>query len=136
MPAIRLEQRELLIRKSLNMLRELMVTPPERLQRVRSHRSGVKLPESISASIFSRAFSCFPPEEKSFSISSSQASLSRRAMLAANFANSFDDNWSTAFSISARLTQKTLTDEGDARNARGIRTAAKHAMRATLGPRI
>jgi hypothetical protein len=35
------------------------------------------LPESISASIFASAFSCFPPGEKSSSISCSQATLSR-----------------------------------------------------------
>ena len=63
----------------------------------------MKFPESISASIFSSAFSCFPPGLKSSSSSLSQASLSRRAMWAANFVNSFGGNWSIAFSISARL---------------------------------
>ena len=63
----------------------------------------MKFPESISASTFSSAFSCFPPGLKSSSSSLSQASLSRRAMWAANFVNSFGGNWSIAFSISARL---------------------------------
>src|SRR5262249_10334565 len=71
--------------------------------RVRDHGSGVKSPASISASIFSSAFSCLPPEEKSSSISLSQAILSRRAMCAANFAKSPGDNLSTASSISVRL---------------------------------
>src|SRR6266568_4128133 len=66
----------------------------------------MKLPESISASILSSAFSCFPPGEKSSSSSSSQASLSRLAMYAANLVNSSGDNASTAFSISARLMKK------------------------------
>src|SRR5881296_2199765 len=106
MPWIFLEQREIFIGKLLNMLRELLVAFPERRQRMGDHGNGVKLPASISASIFSSAFSCLPPGEKSFSISLSQASLSRRAMCAANFARSSGDNLSTASSISARLIHK------------------------------
>jgi hypothetical protein len=64
-PRIRLKQSELLISELLNAHWKLFVG----LQRMGSHGSGVKLPESISASIFPSAFSCFPPGEKSSSIS-------------------------------------------------------------------
>jgi len=106
MSRIGFEQNEIFIGELLNMHRELLVAFPESRQRVWRHGSGVKLPESISASIFSTAFSCFPPGEKFSSSSSSQASLSRRAMYAANLVNSSGGNASTAFSISARLMKK------------------------------
>jgi len=85
---------------------ELLITFPEGRQRLRSRGRGLKLPASISASIFSSAFSCLPPGEKSSSISLSQAILSQRAMCAANFASSTADNLSTASSSSARLITK------------------------------
>src|SRR5438876_10117707 len=103
MSRVLVEQREIFIGQLLDVLRELFIAFPERGQRVRRHGSGVKLPASISASIFLSAFSCLPPGEKSSSISLSQASWSRRAMCAANFVRSSGDNLSTASSISARL---------------------------------
>jgi hypothetical protein len=69
MPGIRLKQSEIFICKLLDIRGQRIVASPERLQRMSSHGSGAKLPESISASIFSSVFSCFPPGEKSSSIS-------------------------------------------------------------------
>jgi hypothetical protein len=64
MSRIPLEQREILIGKLLNMFWKPLIAFPESRQRMRGHGSGVKLPASISASIFSSAFSCLPPGEK------------------------------------------------------------------------
>lgn len=63
------EESEVLVGEILNFLREPMIALPERRKRVRPHGNGVKLPASISASILSRAAACFPPGEKSRSIS-------------------------------------------------------------------
>src|SRR5436853_7211427 len=103
MLGICLEQGEIFIGQRLYVLRESLVVFRKRRQRMGVHGNGVKLPASISRSIFSSIFSCLPPGEKSSSISLSQASLSRRAMCAANFASSLGGNLSTASSISARL---------------------------------
>src|SRR6266481_7806890 len=110
MLGIFLEQREIFTGYLLDVLRESLVVFPKRRQRMGAHGSGVKLPASISASIFSNAFACLPSGEKSSSISLSQASLSRRAMCAANFASSLGDNLSTASSISARLTLESMSE--------------------------
>src|SRR4029453_11353872 len=92
MSRIPLEQREIFIGKLLDMLWKPLITFPERRQRMRDHGRGVKLPASISASIFSSVPSCLPPGEKASLISLSQAIFSRRAMFAANFASSAGDN--------------------------------------------
>jgi hypothetical protein len=76
MPRVRLEQSEILLRESLHVLRQLIITSPERREGVGLHGIGRKFPASISASILSKAAACLPPGEKSSSICSSQPSLS------------------------------------------------------------
>jgi hypothetical protein len=83
---------------------QFVITSPERSKRMGLHGIGLKFPAPISASIFSRAAACFPPGEKSCSNSSSQTSLSCRAMNAASLASSSRLSSFTAFSISVRLT--------------------------------
>src|SRR4029077_851965 len=80
MPWIGFEKREVLLRESLHVLRQRIVAPPERSERMGPHGKGRKFPASISASIFSKAEACLPPGEKSSSNCSSQESLSCFAM--------------------------------------------------------
>src|SRR6266404_3513984 len=75
-----LEQLLVLSRESLHMPWQFVITSPERSKRMGLHGIGLKFPAPISASIFSRAAACFPPGEKSCSNSSSQTSLSCRAI--------------------------------------------------------
>ncbi len=98
------KQLEVLSCESLHMCGQLVITAPERGERMGLHGIGLKFPASISASISSNALACFPPGEKSCSNSSSQTSLSCRAMNAASLARSSRLNSFTACSISVRLT--------------------------------
>jgi len=83
-----LEQLLVLSRESLHMPWQFVITSPERSKRMGLHGIGLKFPAPISASIFSRAAACFSPGEKSCCNSSSQTSLSCRAMNAASLASS------------------------------------------------
>src|SRR5438552_18407708 len=76
MPWIGFEEREILLRESLHLLRKRIVALPERSERMGLHGKGRKFPASISASIFSKAEACLPLGEKSCSNCSSQESLS------------------------------------------------------------
>jgi hypothetical protein len=69
MTRIYFEEAKVFVGEILNSLGKLMIALPERRKRMQPHGNEVKLPASISASIFSSTAACFPPGEKSRSIS-------------------------------------------------------------------